>query len=685
MKSTSSRFSFDMIGAANEEKILEERHRQREAEKREAEAANPRNSGYDDYDDEFDYDAMMDDDGLEERIPGVNADFDDEEDQYYVEEDADPDDDQENFAGFVFQRSNLPTAMPTPQSAHLLQTPRDAEGNVIGYAETQGSPFMEDPTASPALGQTMAEVQGTSSLSAGLGIQNLGLQESYGSSHDDYQDGTAPLPSEPKPSRGAVPDEDLYFDDGIVGYEDEFADELASIPDGEPFDESLFDNNDTDQYGRPIAGAFAQAQAQAHAHVLGHIDRQEPTDAGGLSNYDSSTVTQDSGTAPAADSHATSSASTGQPTERGTGANPDETGDDGQHPMLAYQAALAEAAHKAAASGKFRWDSSPGGHGNPDDPSHSPDDDNPGHGSADWDDGGDFGYENMDDFEYDDEAIIAEANASALANDSDGWYGQEFGFYSAPANQYHASRGDSSSSTTGNYQYSNGGFFGPKGMSGLDRSTSGRVVSREPNLTPITERSEYSNRNSLMSLAVPGQGFGTPIQSPGLAQLAMMADHGADDISLSGLLRLRSKAWGTSQASLSSSREGSPKSDRGELPSAPWSPNSVSSPYALSRHGRSASAVSNNMNWELANMDRPPMLQDLSSSAPAADSFAIPREDSWAGPSAGGPANRVSLSAVGTVQPHWGREPEYAVGPERRGHGRQNSGDSMSQLRQEGY
>lgn len=75
-----------------------------------------------------------------------------------------------------------------------------------------------------------------------------------------------------------------------------------------------------------------------------------------------------------------------------------------------------------------------------------------------------------------------------------------------------------------------------------------------------------------MSLAVPpiGSGASTSIQSPGLAQLAMMADSADDsNMTLSALLRLRSKAWGGSQASLVSSRDGSPRSERGDGTSSP--------------------------------------------------------------------------------------------------------------------
>jgi hypothetical protein len=64
------------------------------------------------------------------------------------------------------------------------------------------------------------------------------------------------------------------------------------------------------------------------------------------------------------------------------------------------------------------------------------------------------------------------------------------------------------------------------------------------------------------------------LASPGLAQLALLPDD-PDNMSLSALMKLRSKAWGGSQASLVSSREGSPRSERATVPDA-----GASSPYA---------------------------------------------------------------------------------------------------------
>ncbi|KOS22348.1 hypothetical protein ESCO_002128 [Escovopsis weberi] len=484
MKSTSSRFSFDMIGSANQEKLLEDRHRQREMGKKAAAADAPRNSMYDDFDEDgFDYDAMMDDGGLEERIPGVNADYDDDKfyDEDQIREQADPDDDQENFAGFVFQRSN-PGSSATPVQL-----------------TTAGHGFTED---------------------------------------------------------------DLYFGGDLTGFEDDFAEDLAAEPDGDgvPFDESIFDDNDTDQFGRPLPGAFALAHRRQSI-----AERAESGVAVGDGTGLEEKAEEEQEDEEAADEMPCAAASSVRGPEL---VAPIPTSSSGSVEAV-YQAALAAAAQKAAASGKFERSKSPG-YGGADDGGEPLGDLDP----LDplyfeyQDPSEDFGYVDDgigDDYELDDDAIIAEANASALANDADGWYGQEFGFYSAPINIH------GSQNAGVDYSYANGGFFGPKGLGGLDRSASGRVASREPNLTPITERSEYSNRNSVMSLGVPNGNSGTPtMQSPGLAQLAMLADRG-DDLTLSALLRLRSRAWGDSQASLvSSSKDGSPRSDRGgEAQSSP--------------------------------------------------------------------------------------------------------------------
>ncbi|KAI1179511.1 hypothetical protein F4777DRAFT_433996 [Nemania sp. FL0916] len=550
MKSTSSRFSFDMIGAAEQEKLLEERHRQRQQDKLSSGPGGRRDSRFDEFDEDgFDYDAMDYDDDLEERIPGVNADLDDYEDDF--EAANDPDNDQDNFAGFVFQRSDPTSSLTSPHNDGMFSAPNDLDDHAMTYTQTEETPgaelYLQTPSQDFSVQPIPNEVQNHDAI-AGLGIQGLEpvmeSPESTAFGHQELQ------------SEESVPlshDDELYFNDGLIH-------DFDGEGDGSTFDESIFDLNDTDQYGRPIPKMFANALAQRNAALEA---KKRESDMTSRFSAQSAVSQSTAHTSISADMRLktgnlqeeadTSHITQPQAPEQSLSSLEGDT-------VAAYQAALAAAAHKAAASGKFRRDSSPDA---PTDlaiispmvsvPSHSQSD------AVDEEDAlGDYEYDDedfqagLDDYELDDDAIIAEANASALANDSDGWYGQEFGFYSAPVQQ--PTHTQTSLSEKNLYQYSHGGYFGP---SGIDRTASGRVVSREPNLTPITERSEYSNRNSLMSIGWPqGPSGGGAIQSPGLAQLAMMAeDH---DMTLSGLLKLRGRAWGGSQVSLSSSREGSP-------------------------------------------------------------------------------------------------------------------------------
>ena len=575
MKSTSSRFSFDMAGAAQQEKLLEERHRQREQERVSHETNDFRDSRFDDFDDDaFDYDALMDDDGLEERIPGVNADFDDAPIESSLPEgdENDPENDQENFSGFVFQRSGPTSSLASPYSGGgILATPRDANGNVIGFAMTKDTP---STAHFPPESQHPDAPVDASALRFGAETSST----------------VAPAPVD-----------DMYYDDGAIGLEDEFAEDLALGPDASdpPFDESLFDLDDTDELGRPVPGAFQQAQSLRRATQRTSVKRES-----GLTSHMSARSGASQSTA-----HTSLSADGVTNVGETTGNNAGPLKGDNimqaphvpgsQNSTAAYQAALAAAAHRAVATGKFQRCSSP-----PPATEETIGDNDGFDISTATDLYDDFGYENMDELDFDDDAIIAEANASALANDSDGWYGQEFGFYSAPPNAHGPSHASGSSSAV-EYSYSNGGFFGLGGIESLNRSASGRQVSREPNLTPITERSEASNRNSLMSLGFPPLSSSTPaLQSPGLAQLVMMADNGDDQMTLSALLRLRSKAWGGSQTSLVSSRDGSPRSERAEPPSGSWAPSAAG--FSM---GRRASGLSfNNPDSEVASASDSPTM-----------------------------------------------------------------------------
>ena len=170
----------------------------------------------------------------------------------------------------------------------------------------------------------------------------------------------------------------------------------------------------------------------------------------------------------------------------------------------------------------------------------------------------DFGFDTLptdvedngvsDDYGNDDD-IVAAANAEVLASDDDGFYGHEFGFYA------HARP------NSGVMQAVNGGYFGPDGDDGLARNKS----LQEPNLTPITERSEFSTRNSFIGLGAAhghGAAFGAGTfgpASPALARLptSPLADGGAGaTTSFDQLRKLRANAFGGSNGSLASEGKG---------------------------------------------------------------------------------------------------------------------------------
>ncbi|KAK5114435.1 hypothetical protein LTR85_010258 [Meristemomyces frigidus] len=156
-----------------------------------------------------------------------------------------------------------------------------------------------------------------------------------------------------------------------------------------------------------------------------------------------------------------------------------------------------------------------------------------------------FGAGLMDDGPEDDlgldDDMVAAANGEVLASDDEGFYGQEFGFYA------------NARPNSGEVQAINGGFFGDDGDDGLARNKS----LKEPNLTPITERSEFSTRNSFINLG-HGAAFGLPSAglhgpaSPALARLPVSPLVENEATSFDQLRKLRANAFGGSNGSLGS-------------------------------------------------------------------------------------------------------------------------------------
>ena len=454
-KSNASRFSFDMSGVGGssaEERRLEEKHKKKQEAARQArlQLGEDVDSEYDD-DAGFDSDMLEDDEGLEERIPGVNADAD-----------ADDDDDDGgdgNDGGF------------------------DAPFYAIG-----GSPDVSSLLNTVSLGEVRPD--------------------------SDKDKSEAPVTrTEPAVQWDNDKHDDLYYADG------EFDDLIADANGDQQFDESVFDDESSHLYDRNTpAGQLATSRLKngtdrggGNSEVFFEEERRESL------------------------KHAPSVASEFRrrnPNERAPslGSAYAQGAVLSEHNLEAFHEALERAADEGSTSARF-------GHSlSTSDQSTEPesvDEINDVIGAPGEGGGGDVAtFEKVNDGQEEDDDggalcdIIAEANAEALENDDEGFYGEEFGFY--PQSHQHANIGN---------KLTNGGYFAPRGLDdGLARSRSGRIKLPGPSLTPITERSEWSTRNSIASfVGLQSHVAGAQFVGMGMAE---------DDLSLSALLKLRREAWG---------------------------------------------------------------------------------------------------------------------------------------------
>lgn len=511
LKSNASRFSFDMGGVESsaQEKLLEEKHKAKEA-------ARKLEDGYfDDFDDEFDHDLLDDVDGLEEKIPGVNVDADD--DEYAVS----------SLGVKSWAVPGLSPVMASPITPALPENP---------------TPGLDDELASPPDQKNLSpDVDATTRSES---IEDEPLQTDQSSVTGNGLSKDIPQVSDAKARAPDTDEDDLYFDDG------EFGDLTVDDQDG-GFDESIFDDENSHLYERKPVGAPVSQPTQEPDFDNEALERelaQEEAASHGLKHMPS-----------VASDHRIGSIKRGPLGEpipnmgpaRAHGGVLTEQNLEVLHNALAF--AANEAASKSQMERNFSTSNRSLGKESVSQTSHTGES-QPGMVSDDsrLSQGADaMGFEDTyDDQIYDDDdtfyddPIVAAANAEALENDDEGFYGQEFGFYA----QAH---GTCSSELT------NGGYFGPRGVEGITRSHSSRGKFQEPSLTPITERSEWSTRNSVISLKAHGPTHSNPsLASPGLAQLVDMGNLD-DEMSLSALMKLRRGAWGGSNGSLRSSA-GSP-------------------------------------------------------------------------------------------------------------------------------
>ncbi|KAF2264647.1 hypothetical protein CC78DRAFT_533010 [Lojkania enalia] len=550
LTSRSSRFSFQIAGNDSaQEKLLEERHKQKEAEKASKQVRMSTNTLEDEYD-EYGMDDFDMDGGYEEEIPMIG------DDDGFGGPSMSPGMGTFDFSSLSLSTNNLMS--PISMSGDL-QTPRDANGNPIGFAVSEDMLKVHLPPPARHVSGSEAPL----SDPRGLGLMGVHNGSGFPSSFtpvDSPEDAAPAVIEKPNPKSIDLGD-DLYFDDGMIDEQEEI--------DVVEFDEDVFDDPTHPFFDRKMKPPPTEELLSA----LSSHPPEIPSETG--YEADDDRLARQLNKIEPSLAHKTSTAQ--------------------ERPVLdlsnlnAYHSALADAANRAEAEGRFtRQPSVDQSNSDVDEssslsnsrPSLIPDD---GRFSQETtfppdDDGFGMGSSFVDDYDYsdydsalEDDPMIAAANAEALANDYDGFYGQEFGFYAA-------AQGEASSAY--------GGFFGP---SGLGRSISGRNAVREPNLTPITERSEYSTRNSFISLN-HFRDSQQPLQSPGLAQLARISPYGwrddDPDMSLDSLIKLRKGAFGGSSVSLSSG--GSPRN---------------SSPMGAQFMPRSGSPATHRLNEEILDSD----------------------------------------------------------------------------------
>ena len=565
-KSNASRFSFDLagVGSSAQEKLLEERHRQKNALQRHGSMISRGSTttntedglDEDDEDDEF----MGEDEEyggvLEERIPGVNADADD---------------DVVNGFDVISQA----TIFHLPQDTYR---PNEGANRLYEDFKQYPSQLIEAPLTlriSDAKEHRLP-VQQVKSAANPISDENV-VGDSAASQH------SLEHIHEQNPQRlqKRVYEDDLYFDDGMIDQYDDW--------DSTAFDESVFDDDTSKIYGLPLRDLRPLPNVVESSSVDTSQQSTRPISAesGSKPYHTTANVNSETSANLMLLSNATS-ARTSHMNKASTAASFNRSIGLTSGNLAAYHSALALAAESAAREGRFDRKMSTD-EGEQDAQSYcsvpqahvSFDEQNIGHArglSEPYVAEGNTHDFNFDD-EQDDDAIIAAANAEALENDDEGFYGREFGFFA------HASG-------SGEAQYANGGYFGPAGIDGLKRSHSGKANFQEPSLTPITERSEWSQRNSMISL--PMQNLYSPsLPTPGLAQLADAMQYEDENMSLSALLKLRRGAFGGSNASLVSSgshKAGSPQSYLPPIPGATLS-SALSGAHLA---GSSHSLVSNN-------------------------------------------------------------------------------------------
>ncbi|QDS74904.1 hypothetical protein FKW77_003917 [Venturia effusa] len=583
MHSRASRFSFQYANtdSAVQEKIMEERHREKAAAKA---LANQNRQAEEDQseeeEDEMDYDDM-DYNDMDDDVPMVGEDWD------YgsgltggignLTLHSMPVTGMQGLSGLDVQEAANLALRGNPIDDGEFDGFDDEEEDEMQHQGLGGMSFGDMPSAerkSEGLGNmTLDDMPASEVQHPGLSgmsfddmptgeVPGLGILPAF---QEDEPDVISPLEEEEvrvapcgdhdEPQKAAVQDDNFYFDDG------EFDDADFADTNTQKFDESVLDDPSHPLYERAPIGAPPPIPAKSLRRIVPQNSQKLPRQRDSLPT---------------------------EPVPALPDLNPEHPDPNSSLETISkYQSALAMAATKALADGRFArddaTDDSASDISSPPNEIHDGDEENVSSRPSLIPDDGRFsqattmspptvraseipdvidetpsksvgflfpGAYSQDtyssDFDYsdydsamEDDAFIAAANAEALENDDEGVYGTEFGFYARPGST------NAASDTDGDAVY--GGYFGPKNWGEIKRQRS----TREPNLTPITERSEYSTRNSYISLH---HGDRNAASSPSLNALAQMSPGWEGDINMETLMKLRRGAFGGSQRSNTSSR-----------------------------------------------------------------------------------------------------------------------------------
>lgn len=577
-KSNSSRFSFQIAGQDSiaEEKLLEERHKLKSNDAGE-EVASPKNGDEDEEEEEFfDEDAMYDRDEFDdsqvfEHVHGTESH---PRDDSVVKDTASP--------GLIYGADSLsrqsaphgqaPDVLDSPPATAYVRGQQDASSVVEPEQVVMQEPVLDHNEPRPA--SPMRRPSSSSDYGDESGMNEL-QREPHGTGADMavYEQQSSPA------MQSRQPDNDMYFNDGMI---DPSEDRGGPTMNEDDFDDPSFLQRSLSQGQDLTLSPYSANRVSDVYDVHGQSFYMQDAKQAAVT-YPSDSPLSDEESHKDVPAKRQVSRADGPPTDQ------IDSSMGSLHGLAAYHSALADAAQNAAASGRFtrhpsvatttsasqysQYSTRPGtSDADKSVPATTtemqpPPQPRPARpfvvtGPRESYSGFDFGFSEpagistasplsrsvpvdavaspeatWDDHYLSDDDIISEANADALASDDEGFYGQEFGFYAK-------ARGNADDA-----EATNGGYFGTPGVDMIERKWS----VKEPNLTPITERSEFSTRNSFVGPFSPGaMSMSSPAFSAQMARMSPLAyaQFQEEGMSIEELMKHKSQMFGNADGRL---------------------------------------------------------------------------------------------------------------------------------------